>query len=180
MKEFTKHKRTNLAELTPYTSEEDLLGISISDVDKKAGFEGGWIARNPKNHEDKWFVSKEYYADNFASAEDKDQPEPKPTSKTLHNSNASGASINVKDIVFWGNGDSMQLIFKASSQSEGWMKSTKAMDVNHGCIVQVTTQQRNPNGSYAVAEALTFVPGVMIGETLDDEGIVVGRFIKPI
>jgi hypothetical protein len=33
-------------------------------------------------------------------------------------------------------------------------------------VVQVTTQQRSPNGSYALAEALTFVPGVMI---VDDE-----------
>jgi Lon protease-like protein len=35
-----------------------------------------------------------------------------------------------------------------SSKSEGWMKPTKAMEI--GCIVQVTTQQRNPDGSYAI------------------------------
>jgi len=180
MKEFTKHRSIHLAELAPYTEEKDLLGVTLTEEDKAAGFEGGWIARNTSNHEEMWFVSARQYADNLVPAEEEDRPMLEPTSKTLHNSNASGASINVKDIVFWGNGDSMQLIFKASSQSEGWMKSTKAMDVNHGCIVQVTTQQRNPNGSYAVAEALTFVPGVMIGEALDDEGIVVGRFIKPI
>ena len=29
-------------------------------------------------------------------------------------------------------------------------------------LVQVTTQQRNPDGSYAIAEALTYVPGVMV------------------
>ena len=28
--------------------------------------------------------------------------------------------------------------------------------------MQVTTQQKNPDGSYAVAEALTYVPGVHI------------------
>jgi hypothetical protein len=31
-----------------------------------------------------------------------------------------------------------------------------------GCLVQVTTKQRNPDGSYAVAEAVAFVPGAAI------------------
>lgn len=82
--------------------------------------------------------------------------------KTLHNSDVSGARDNVKDIVVVGNGDMFRLLCKASSESEGWMKSTKACEVDGGCIVQVTTQQRNPNGSYVVAEAITFVPGVRI------------------
>ncbi len=85
--------------------------------------------------------------------------------KTLHNSTASGASVNVPDIQFWGNGDAFKLLSKASSKAEGWMKSTKAMQINGGgVLVQVTTQQRNPDGSYAVAEALTFVPGAQIIE----------------
>ena len=46
------------------------------------------------------------------------------TSKTLGNTCANGATKNVKDIVFWGNGDTFKLISKASSQNEGWMKST--------------------------------------------------------
>ena len=103
--------------------------------------------------------------------------------KTLHNSCASGASENVKDIEFWGNGDSFKLISKASSESEGWMKSTKAMDTGTGCLVQVTTQQRNLNGSYSIAEALTFVPGVTIMEavtnTEDGTSKVTARFLLP-
>ena len=42
------------------------------------------------------------------------------------------------------------------------MKSTKAMEVIGGCVVQVTTQQRNADLTYSVAEALTYVPGVKI------------------
>ena len=81
--------------------------------------------------------------------------------KTLGNTTASGAKDNVKDIVFWGDGDLFKLISKASSQEEGWMKSTKAMEIEGvGCVVQVTTQQ-----NYNIAEALTFVPGVKIEET---------------
>ena len=86
--------------------------------------------------------------------------------KTLHNSNVSNAKVNVKDIRVVGNGDMFRLLCKASSDTEGWMKSTKACAVPGGCIVQVTTQQRNNDGSYAVAEALSFVPGVKVA---DDE-----------
>jgi len=88
------------------------------------------------------------------------------TEKTLHNSDVSGASQNVPDLKVVGNGNLFKLLCKASSKSEGWMKSTKAMQVPGGCVVQVTTQQINPDGSYAIAEALTFVPYVSIA---DDE-----------
>jgi len=85
--------------------------------------------------------------------------------KTLYNSDVSGAKKNVPDIKVFGNGDMFALLCKTSSQKEGWMKSTKAMEIpGAGCVVQVTTQQKNPDGSYSVAEALTFVPGVRIAE----------------
>lgn len=82
--------------------------------------------------------------------------------KTLNNSTVSGAKINVKDIEVVGNGDMFTLLCKASSKEEGWMKSTKAMQVTNGCVVQVTTQQRNLGGNYVIAEAVTFVPNVVI------------------
>jgi hypothetical protein len=89
------------------------------------------------------------------------------TEKTLHNSDVSGAKVNVPDIKVVGNGDLFRLLCKASSQKEGWMKSTKAMEVPGGCVLQITTQQRNHDGSYAVAEALTFVPNVKIVDDIN-------------
>lgn len=84
--------------------------------------------------------------------------------KTLHNSTVSGAKKNVNDLIVFGNGDTFKLICKASSKQEGWMKSTKAMEIEGvGCVVQVTTQQGD-----SVAEALTFVPGVKI-ELIDGD-----------
>lgn len=129
------------------------------------------------------------------------------SSKTLHNSNASGASKNVKDIVFWGDGDTFKLISKASSVNEGWMKSTKAMEIEGvGVVIQVTTQQRGLQErryllskeliekygenrptweeqletDWDVAEALTFVPGAKIEEVRDDSGTVTSRKIVKI
>lgn len=91
--------------------------------------------------------------------------------KTLHNTTASKARDNVSDLDVWGDGDMFKLICKASSQAEGWMKSTKAMEIEGvGCVVQVTTQQGD-----RVAEAVTFVPGVVICEIHGDDGDVVGR-----
>jgi hypothetical protein len=81
--------------------------------------------------------------------------------KTLHNTSASEANSNIDDLVVVGNGDLFQLLSKAASKSEGWMKSTKAMEVPGGCVLQVTTQQGDN-----VAEALTFVSGVKV---VDDE-----------
>lgn len=80
--------------------------------------------------------------------------------KSLNISEVHGAHKNIKDLEVYGDGDTFALLCKASSQAEGWMKSTKVCNVDQGCIVQVTTQQMNPDGSYAVAEALTYVPGM--------------------
>lgn len=96
--------------------------------------------------------------------------------KSLGNTDSNGAKKNVKDIQFYGDGDTFQLISKASSENEGWMKSTKAMEIEGvGCVVQTTTQQRNPDGSYALTDAVTFVPNTKIETTKDDEGNIVGR-----
>jgi len=80
--------------------------------------------------------------------------------KDLNITAVRGAKANISDLQVFGDGDTFTLLCKASSQEQGWMKSTKVANVPGGCIVQVTTQQRNPDGSYAVAEALTFVPNV--------------------
>jgi hypothetical protein len=105
--------------------------------------------------------------------------------KTLHNTDQDGATKNVKDIVFFG-GDQFKLLSKASSAEEGWMKSTKAMEIpGLGCVVQVTTQQRNGSfitvndktvqDNYVVAEAVCFVPGASIETLLDDAGVPTER-----
>ena len=100
--------------------------------------------------------------------------------KSLHNTCSNGATKNVKDIIFWGNGDTFQLISKASSEAEGWMKSTKAMKCGKDVVIQVTTQQKNPDGSYSVAEALTTAHNKKIVETTDQNGNVVSRTIEEI
>ena len=91
--------------------------------------------------------------------------------KTVNNTNQTEAIKNVVDVQVFGNTDTFKLIYKASSKSENWMKSTKAMQIdNLGCVVQVTTQQGNN-----VSEALTYVPNAKIKEIKDSEGKVIER-----
>lgn len=83
--------------------------------------------------------------------------------KSLDVTSVEDAKQKVSDVVVVGNGDMFQLLCKASSKSQGWMKSCKAMETPHGCVVQVTTQQGDN-----VAEALTFVPGVKISPDINN------------
>ena len=78
--------------------------------------------------------------------------------KVLDAVDVADVTAKVTDVVVVGNGDTFRLLCKASSKSQGWMKSAKAMEIpGWGCLVQVTTQQ----GDH-VAEALCPVPGVRI------------------
>lgn len=93
--------------------------------------------------------------------------------KTLDITDAKGAATNIADLKRWGDPDTWKLIAKASSDAEGWMKSTKAMEVDGvGVLVQVSTQQ---NGQ--VAEALSFVPFAKVVDVLDTDGKLIGRRI---
>jgi hypothetical protein len=74
------------------------------------------------------------------------------------------------DIRIFGDPDSWQLIVKPGSDSQEWMRSTKAMEVPGGCLVNVSTQVGN-----SVAEAVCFVPGVSIHLLSDDDGNIIGR-----
>ena len=72
MSEFRKYRRKQIAELRHYVVGEILSDeISISKPDKDAGSPkpGDMIARNPKNHNDKWLVNKKYFEDNFEPIE---------------------------------------------------------------------------------------------------------------
>lgn len=64
---FFPYRRTQIAEMARWVPGFDMTDVSISAEDRKAGspMDGDMIARNPKNHKDKWLVSAAYFADNF-------------------------------------------------------------------------------------------------------------------
>lgn len=88
------------------------------------------------------------------------------SARSLDNESTAATRATTSDIKVTGNPDIWTLICKASSAAQGWMKSTKAVDVNGGgVVIQVTTEHRGPGGSVlACAEALTFVPGTSVAQ----------------
>lgn len=91
--------------------------------------------------------------------------------KSLDIRNIADAKRKVSDLKVIGNGDAFRLVSKTVSEQQGWMESTKALNIRGvGVVLKVTTQQRNPDGSYVIAEALTFVPGSLAIEDQDNPG----------
>lgn len=83
--------------------------------------------------------------------------------KTLSVTNVAEAKVKVPDIKVVGDGDTFKVLCNASSESEGWMKSTKYLEIQgNGVVVNISTQQRNPDGSYSLAEAAVYCPGVKV------------------
>lgn len=64
MIEFKQYRRKGLSEMRPYEPGESLIGVSVAAVDNP-NLTGGMIARNPDNHDDKWFVAMDYFVKNF-------------------------------------------------------------------------------------------------------------------
>lgn len=66
-REYKQYRRSSIAEMTPWNSDFDMSYVSVSAPDIAAGSpkDGDMIARNPKNHDDKWLVAKQYFIDNF-------------------------------------------------------------------------------------------------------------------
>jgi hypothetical protein len=64
---WTQYRRKQIAELRAWMPADDMTNVSVSDADKAAGSPkaGDMIARNPKNHNDRWLVAAAYFADNF-------------------------------------------------------------------------------------------------------------------
>jgi hypothetical protein len=79
----------------------------------------------------------------------------------------------VNDIKVFGNPDLWQLICKGSSESQGWMKSTKAMQIGNNVVIQTTTQQKVI--SYVITDSSTTVENAKIVEDKDESGKVIGR-----
>ena len=90
-------------------------------------------------------------------------------SKDLGIENIKQAQDKISDLKVFGDGDTWVFLCKASSEKQGFMKSTKVMNVPGGCLIQVTTQQRN----VGVAEGLTFVPHVRIDNNVAGKPILV-------
>ena len=75
------------------------------------------------------------------------------------------------DVFVFGNPNDLKLLFKASSAKEGWMKSTKAYEIEGvGCIIHISEQQGDN-----ITTTAFLARGVKIEDRFDETGKVVGR-----
>lgn len=81
------------------------------------------------------------------------------TDKTLNVTNMEELETSISDVQVYGDPGKWKCLCKASSKEQGWMKSTKVMQIYQGVLVQVSTQQGDN-----IAEALTFVKGANLEE----------------
>lgn len=161
--------------ISEYKKGDNVMDVSVNDYIVTTE-EGHINVFSSDNFESLHTEIQEVEFENFGDAEFHKFAHKQMPVKSLHNTTANGARKNVKDIQFWGNGDTFKLISKASSENEGWMKSTKALEIEGlGCVVQTTTQQRNPDGSYALTDAVTFVPNAKIEVEKDEAGDIISR-----
>ena len=71
--DWKRYRRIAVAEMRPYRLGDSLAGVSVSAPDrtwldqceKHGHAPGGYIARNPANHEDQWYVAQDYAEANF-------------------------------------------------------------------------------------------------------------------
>ncbi len=73
MSEYRRYRRIAIAEMADWHPGFNMLGVSVSETDWKAGSPkvGDKIARNPANHEDRWLVAADYFTENFEPEEEK-------------------------------------------------------------------------------------------------------------
>jgi hypothetical protein len=71
MTEFKQYRRSQIAEMADWEPGFDMTRVSLTEADREAGSPkvGDKIARNPKNHDDRWLVAAAYFAENFEPVE---------------------------------------------------------------------------------------------------------------
>lgn len=76
-------------------------------------------------------------------------------------------------LTVFGNPDQLKLLFKV--QGDDWKKSTKALEVPGGCLVQMTTERVDRDGNWSTSEALQYVPQVRVVADAPGEGYTLGE-----
>jgi hypothetical protein len=66
MEEFKAYRKKTIQPMRNYIPGEDLSGVSVSQEDTPE--QGGMIAINPNNPNDKWYVSKGFFEANYEEA----------------------------------------------------------------------------------------------------------------
>ena len=68
--EWKLFRKNGISEAREHVVGEDLAGVSVSDKDSECvKYPGGWIFRNPENHDDQWYVNETFMIENYVRVE---------------------------------------------------------------------------------------------------------------
>lgn len=64
------YRKKQLQEMTPWTPDTDMTGVSVSNADRLNGSPKmlDMIATNPQNPNDKWLVAHKFFIENYEPA----------------------------------------------------------------------------------------------------------------
>ena len=63
---FKRYARKGFVEARPYQPGEDLTNVSVNNEDLlRPNLRGGWIARDPANHKDSWYIHATYFTEHY-------------------------------------------------------------------------------------------------------------------
>lgn len=63
---FKNYRKKNVQSMRPYVDGEDMTGVSVSEPDSKLEtLMGGMIAVSADNPDDRWYVAKKFFEDNY-------------------------------------------------------------------------------------------------------------------
>lgn len=70
---WTLYQRVGSIEARPYEKRDGFdTRLSVSAADRnRDSLEGGMVARNPDNHDDRWYIAPEYFAKHYRAAQTK-------------------------------------------------------------------------------------------------------------
>lgn len=74
MSTFKEYQNIQTKEIRPYVKGEDLTGISITEGINPEK-DKGYVARDPNNHEDQWYITKKFFKENFAEVVEAEEEE---------------------------------------------------------------------------------------------------------
>ena len=163
---YDQYSRKGLSEMTPWVEGFDMKDVSVSkeDAGAKSPKEGDMIARNPKNHEDRWLVAKKYFEDNLELA--KTMIKVGKTDKS-----AGSADIPPASVIF---GDESMYKLLHEERTDGHYQKTEASLIDcAGCMVRTSIKD-----SRGVSTSILWVPGVRIKDIKNSKGEVTGRFLS--
>lgn len=65
---WRRYRKTATQEMRPYILGEDLSGVSVNAEDTPE--RGGMVARHAANPKDQWYVSKQFFEENYEPWQD--------------------------------------------------------------------------------------------------------------